>query len=255
MGCCVKFCKYIIFLLNILFSLAGIALIVMGAYIHISMTRYLDFLNSPYLNLSIVMILIGLVVFIISFFGCYGARTENYCMMLTYATLLVMITLSLIALALIIYFFKDNAKKVIEQNMKKAMRNYNSTDFDGVTDIWDTVQGSFHCCGVVNYTDWAEGLPGNTNGDVPDKCCKDPQVGCGKGLATITEKEAKVTIYTIGCFAKLEQLVVGEANMAIYIGVGIIIILFMGAFIACCVGRNMKKHSQDKYHATSQLSD
>ena len=100
--------KYIIFLLNFVFFLASVGLIGIGAHIQIKMTTYLDFLDAPYLNTSIVLIILGVVMLVVSFFGCCGACTENKCMLLTYASLLTLITLTMIAVSIVIYVFKVN---------------------------------------------------------------------------------------------------------------------------------------------------
>ena len=104
--CCENILKYAIFLLNFVFFLASVGLISIGAYLEYQKSTYLSFLDSPYLNTSIVLIIIGVVMLVVSFFGCCGACTENKCMLMTYATLLVLITLALIAVSIAIYVFK-----------------------------------------------------------------------------------------------------------------------------------------------------
>lgn len=243
MGCCDKMFKYIIFLLNFIFFLASVGLIGIGTHIQIKMSNYLDFLNSPYLNTSIVLIIIGVVMLIVSFFGCCGACTENKCMMLTYATLLSLITLTLVGLSIVIYVYKDDVKEVIEDQMQKGMENYNKAGHEGVTETWNMIQNDFDCCGVDNYKDWAKQEFGQ-NGDVPDDCCISETKGCGKGVGNLPDTEAKKKIYTTGCFAKLEQTIVGNESYAIGIGVGVVILLFIGVLISCCVGRRLGEDSR-----------
>ena len=86
MGCCDTMLRYIVFLINFVFFMASVALIAIGAYIRINMEQYLDFLDNKYLNASIVLIIIGVIIMIVAFFGCCGACTENACMMNTYGT-------------------------------------------------------------------------------------------------------------------------------------------------------------------------
>ena len=53
------------------------------AYYH----EYNRFLDDKYIYASDLLIVIGVIIFIISFFGCCGALKENACMTLTVTTL------------------------------------------------------------------------------------------------------------------------------------------------------------------------
>ena len=106
MGCCDNIIKYVIFLFNFIVFLVSVALIGMGAYIQVQMNQYLDFLGDTYLNTSVILIIIGGVMLLISFFGCCGACTENPCMVYTYAALMGLILLSAVGVAITIYVFK-----------------------------------------------------------------------------------------------------------------------------------------------------
>ncbi len=106
MGACDTMLKYVVFLINFVFFLTGIALIGIGAYIQVKMSQYLDFLGETYLNTSVILIIIGVVILVVTFFGCCGACTENYCMLYTYGTLLALVLLAAIGVAITIYVFK-----------------------------------------------------------------------------------------------------------------------------------------------------
>jgi len=233
MGCCEVLIKYIVFLFNFVFFLTSVALIGIGAYIQIHMTKYLDFLGNTYLNTSIILIIIGALMLIVTFFGCCGACTENPCMMYTYGTMLALIMLSLIGVAIVVYVFRGDAREVITKTMVESLKNYGDDDHKGVTETWDIMQSDFKCCGVDNYTDW-EGKPHFTTGDVPDTCCKVPTNGCGKGAAESLDK-----IYTTGCFVMFENYIVDNAAAAAGVGVGVIVLLFMGVCVSCCVARGL----------------
>ena len=154
MGCCDNIIKYVIFLFNFVVFLCSVALIGIGAYIQVQMKQYLDFLGDTYLNTSVILIIIGGVMLLISFFGCCGACTENPCMVYTYAAMMTLILLSMIGVAITIYIYKDDVNAVITDGMKKGQQNYGKPEFKGVTEAWNIVQHELKCCGVVNYTDW-----------------------------------------------------------------------------------------------------
>ena len=128
MGCCDTMLRYIVFLINFVFFLASVALIAIGAYINFHMRKYLDFLDSQYLNTSIVLIIIGAIILIVAFFGCCGACTENACMMYTYGTLMALILISLIGVAITIVVFKVRENKDCN-NFTYLTNNFILVDF------------------------------------------------------------------------------------------------------------------------------
>ena len=51
--------KYIILVFNLLFALAGLVIVGLGTYIQLGARHYLDFLDSAYLNIPILFIILG----------------------------------------------------------------------------------------------------------------------------------------------------------------------------------------------------
>jgi len=242
MGCCDVLIKYIVFLFNFVFFLTSVALIGIGAYIQIHMTKYLDFLSNTYLNTSIILIIIGALMLIVTFFGCCGASTENPCMMYIYGTMLTLIFLSLIGVAITVFVFRDDARKVITNTMTDSLKNYGQPGYKGVTETWNIMQSDFKCCGVNNSTDWATTPKFEDTDDVPDTCCKVFKDGCGKGKAT-----SKEDINLTGCFVKFEDFISSNATTSIGVGVGVIVLLFMGICVSCCVARGLaSKNSHER---------
>jgi len=235
MGCCDTMLRYIVFLINFVFFLASVALIAIGAYINFHMRKYLDFLDSQYLNTSIVLIIIGAIILIVAFFGCCGACTENACMMYTYGTLMALILISLIGVAITIVVFKDDVKTLVEEKMREGMQKYGQGDSEGVTKTWDVIQHESQCCGVDGFQDWANTTFGKS-GNVPDSCCIQEQVGCGTGAIANPDK-----INQQGCFAKFEKTILGNVAWAIGIGVAVAVLILIGICIACCQARTMKE--------------
>ena len=69
--------------LFLIFQISGIALIVTAALIQTVYATYLDFLGSQFLSAPVLFIIVGVVIFLVAFFGCCGAVKESNCMMLT----------------------------------------------------------------------------------------------------------------------------------------------------------------------------
>jgi len=280
MSCCEVLIKYIVFLFNFVLVLTSVALIGIGAFIQINMTKYFDFLGNTYLNTSIILIIIGALMLMVSFFGCCGACQKNPCIMYTYGTMLTLILVSLIGVASAVYVYRTDARDLITKTMTESLKNYKREEHEGnqeeseLTHVdesavsgfggdydyddeyydysedeeeekeeekvqcsslltWDNIQKEFECCGVNNFTDW-EGTPAfNETNDVPDSCCKNITLGCGKG-ASDTNK-----IYKTGCFIKFEGFVVDNVATVGGVGVGVIILLLLGICVSCYVARGL----------------
>ena len=153
MGFCSSTFKFFVFLLNFIFFLAGVAIIGIGAYMAIKMKDYFDFFATSDVKglenvglSSYVFIIVGVLVTVISFFGCCAACTDNKCMMGTFATLMGLILIAEVGVAVTLLVYKGQAKDVISEVMKKGMDGYGDPDKAGVTKGWDEIQETFTCC-------------------------------------------------------------------------------------------------------------
>ncbi|XP_043081325.1 CD9 antigen-like [Puntigrus tetrazona] len=73
-----KCIKYLLFFFNFIFWVCGLALIVLGVLAKVSINTT-AFLNG-YAGAPLVLIVVGVIIFFIAFFGCCGAWKENQCM-------------------------------------------------------------------------------------------------------------------------------------------------------------------------------
>jgi glucan phosphoethanolaminetransferase (alkaline phosphatase superfamily) len=176
MGFCGSTFKFLVFLFNFIFFLAGVAIIGLGSYMAINMKDYFDFLSTSDLapNVGVssyIFIVVGVIVAIIAFLGCCAACTDNKCMMGSYAVLMMLILIAELGVAITILIYKDKAKMVASDAMVKGLENYNKTGYEGVTKTWDEIQQRLKCCGVDTPQDWKNATElGNNN--APKSCCK-----------------------------------------------------------------------------------
>nr|CAD7401696.1 unnamed protein product [Timema cristinae] len=82
--------KYLLFVFNLVFvtvnisrQISGLALLVIGAIIQDVYSDYTDFLHGKFFAGPILLIVVGIIVFVVAFFGCCGAVKENHCMIIT----------------------------------------------------------------------------------------------------------------------------------------------------------------------------
>jgi len=214
MGCATSLVKFLIFFFNFLFVAGGVALVTFGVLFINGYKTYETILPDlgPYSFPPILIIVIGCIVFFIAFMGCCGTIRESKCMMMTYATVLLILLIAEVALVVLFYTHQDQLKDAMEKGLKKSLTEYEKEE---VREVWDTMQHNFECCGAQSYKDWgAAGVP------VPPSCCK--------------SKPCNNDYFTEGCVDKLFTELKTDYGMyaaAILAGVELLGILF-----GCCLG-------------------
>jgi hypothetical protein len=222
----------LVLVINLLLFIVGLAIIGVGIYLQVEMADYFDLFGDIKINSATIIIIIGCVVTIITFFGFCGACMKNPCMMKTFAGSIIVVLLIEAALVVVIYVHKDD----IKVQMKNALKNYNTDDGtkDGVTKIWDKMQHNYHCCGVEEPHDWEVKFSNTSTPDaVPESCCKVEKPGCGKDARKNPDSKE---IYSTGCFEKFAL----DTTAAGIIGGLLLAIQLLAILVACCMARGMK---------------
>ena len=223
MGCATSLVKYIVFIFNFLFLLAGIAFIAIGAVYLLgikSFTATLDKTGIPFSLAPSLLIVFGVIVFVISFFGCCGAIKESSCLLITYGIILLVLFLLQVAIGVYAFIqFKDSNgvdKMKIEDELTKTLRSYNTNN--QAKETFDSLQSQLECCGVKGPNDW---LPGPT---VPPSCCKRDAAVCYSSDA-----------HREGCFEVLYKFLRKSITIIGIVIVSIGAIELLGAISALCL--------------------
>nr|KAG5688156.1 hypothetical protein BaRGS_028449 [Batillaria attramentaria] len=206
--------------------IAAIALIAVGAYVQVKLVDYYDFFGNSYSGPGILLIVVGVLIFIIAFFGCMGALKENYCLTMTFAVLLGIIFIMMIAGGIAAYVLQDDIEAEVSKTLLDAEQNYNTSG--GVQKSWDLLQRDFNCCGVNSSSEWLKHL----NNTYPQSCCKD-EANCDNTKAA--------DMKTGGCENAFISWM--EDNVAIIggVGIGLAFIMVVGVLFACCLARAIRK--------------
>lgn len=147
--------KYMIFLLNFIFWLFGGLLIGIGFYAFLDKFQAtglirIDTFYDILLNISLVMILMGAIIFVVSFAGCLGALRENTCLLKFYSMCLLLFFLLEMAVAIVGFVFPHAMNTVLEDSFTdKIITTYR--DDPDLQNLIDFAQQEFHCCGLRSF--------------------------------------------------------------------------------------------------------
>jgi len=224
-----KCVKFLLFAFNLIFVIAAIALIAVGAYVQIKLVDYYDFFGNEYTGPGILLICVGVFIFLIAFFGCMGALKENYCLTMSFAVLLAVVFIMMIAGGIAAYVMRNDIETEVTSILSKAQANYNQAGHEGVTKTWDKLQREFTCCGIKNSTEWTA----RTNGTYPVSCCIDEET-CSTPPTAAQVKQTPCEDAFVN-WLKDKVAIIGG------VGVGLAFIMIVGVLFACCLARAIRK--------------
>jgi CD63 antigen len=75
--------KYLLFVFNLLFFVSGVVMLAIGAVIYVVYAHYYNFVYDSFQSAPLILIIVGVIIFLVAFFGCCGACKENHCMIIT----------------------------------------------------------------------------------------------------------------------------------------------------------------------------
>jgi len=226
-----KCVKFLLFLFNFIFWICGLALIIVGILVQVTLNSTLMIKDPSASAVPILIIGVGVVIFFIAFFGCCGAWKENYCMVTTFVLLLCLIIIVEIGAAIAGYIYRGKVSAVVQDSLGDMISKYNSTA--EVHKAVNKIQTELKCCGVNNYTDWSGHLPEANS--VPDTCCVNITTNCGRGAMTDASK-----IHQEGCRSAVELLLKKNIQWIIVAALIIAFLQIMGVVFSCLLMRGIR---------------
>jgi len=223
-----NFVRYLLFILNFCLVITGIIIISVGATVQGVYHGVHGFLDDNYFTIPKLLIAIGVIIFIVAFFGCCGAIKENYCMVLTFAVLMITIFILELSAGISGYVLRNEAAVMLKNNLNRTMSDYTNVTY--LTKLWDEVQRDFECCGLDGPNDWMlQPIQG-----VPVSCCK-----VESGL--VTTLNCNITnAFPKGCLNKLSVYVKEHAVSLGTAGVILAMIQLIGVFLTCYVAKKIR---------------
>lgn len=238
-----KMIKYLLFAFNFIFVVFGFVLIGIGAVVEVMYREVVSISSNAISVAPILMVVIGVMMLLIAFFGCCGAYKESYCMISCFAVLLTFIFVLELAATLSAYILRSNVEEYLTDSFNTTVRTYNEKK----ENPFDFIQQKFQCCGFDGPDGYQNSLDFQTQAShnihdrgvtnpreipVPDSCCEKEVEFCGIYNTT--------AIYTTGCVNKIEKSVKEEILIVGGVGLAVIFIQLTGIGFACLLMRNIK---------------
>ncbi|NXC11530.1 CD82 protein, partial [Orthonyx spaldingii] len=241
----------------LLFQILGAVILGFGIWILADKTSFIAVLqmSSPSLKTgAYVLIGVGALTMLMGFLGCLGAVNEIRCLLGLYFTCLMIILLTQVAAALVIYFHKETLKEELSGVVKGLIGTYDPADEDqrNLQDAWDYVQTQIACCGWTGAQDWEKNeiLKNKSYTEYPCSCSNESKGSEEEGgfcslddPVNGTATYANWPVHEQGCMNGVEEWL--KDNLGIILGVctGVAVIELLGMILSISLCKNI--HSED----------
>lgn len=228
---CGSFMKYSMFIVNFIIFLGGMIVVGLGIWTVVDKSFANELLGTNlYAGAVYVLIATGILVSLISCFGCFGSAKEVRCMLVTYFIAVFLIFVTMLVGGILGYVFREKVTKTMHNSMLGSIRSYGN--YGPITEAWDETQSRLHCCGVNSYRDWNE--------QIPDSCCQEPVPGKRQRCNYLVENQNSFTLFTQGCLNVTVNYV--REHAAIIGGAGIVVacLMVLGMIFSCALFKMIK---------------
>nr|XP_057933608.1 tetraspanin-33 [Doryrhamphus excisus] len=257
--------KYLLFLFNFIFWLIAMAMIAIGVYARVEKHAETA-LACLSVDPAMMLLVVGVLMFIITFCGCVGSLRENICLLQFFCISLTIIFLLQLAAGVLGFIFSDKARNKVTQMVTNAIVHYRD-DID-LQNLIDFGQKQFSCCGAVTYGDWSKNMyfnctasnPSQERCAVPFSCCiitKDEVINtmCGQGMQEMEYVKASNYIYTNGCIDKVVDWIHSNLFLLGGIALGLAIPQLVGILLSQILINQIKDQIELQNYNQKHRSD
>lgn len=224
--------KYLLFCFNLLFAITGLIILIVGARAQHSLSPYVDLTGENfYISGPIVLIIVGVIVFVVAFFGCCGAVKENHCMIVTFSVFLLIIFVAELAVGIAGYVKHQELEDQIIYNLNKTIKEY--PDNKDVQNTFNIIQTDLQCCGIYGPDDWKK----SGIAQIPDSCCASQEIQ--EGVVMPCNADSKF-LHHEGCLGEVVKFLTRIGAILGGVGLGIAAVQLLGVIFACCLARSIR---------------
>ncbi|KAM9489721.1 uncharacterized protein ACWYII_002710 isoform 1-T1 [Salvelinus alpinus] len=201
--------RYLMMLLSGIIFVSGLVLFGLGVWIRYGAATFVQVMGSfsaQLVTISYVCMCLGAILSLLGFIGCYGAWSENRCLIMLYFFIVSMMFTAEVTGVIFILVYKDLVEVTIRGASKDSLRmSYmGPTAADPISTAWNTIMVHYKCCGFDNSTaDFKNSVfSANTGLLYPKTCCVDLTSSACDGLDT-----TQGLIHPKSCITKLINVI------------------------------------------------
>ncbi|XP_026233962.1 tetraspanin-15 [Anabas testudineus] len=242
--------------------LIGGFILAIGIYAEVERQRYKT-LHGVFLAPSIILILLGILMFVVSFIGVLACLRDNLTLLKVFMyTLAVCLLLELLG-GILGLLFRNQTVGLLNKSIRKGIVNYyDDLDFKNLMDF---VQKKFKCCGGQEFTDWEVNMyhncsaPGPLACGVPYTCCISPKPNevantmCGYKVLDKERLGLIDTIHIRGCTDAFFIYLMDNYKIMAGLLLGILLPQFFGVIISWLYITRIEDAIEEYGHQTDTL--
>ncbi|XP_015593363.1 tetraspanin-9 isoform X2 [Cephus cinctus] len=227
---CGRCMKYSLFFANLLIFIGGVVVAGLSIWALVEKIPFIgELVGNDLLSGAVYVLLVGgIVVAFIAFFGCIGASREIKCMLLTYFIIVFLLFVTMLVGGVLGYVFREKLVDTMHREMKSSLLQYDK--HASIRTAWNTTQTLMQCCGVDSWRDWHR-----NNLELPDSCCREIEPGrrfhCNTGPDTVIA----TTTYLEGCVNRTQVHLQKHAAVLGGAGIAVALLMFFGMIFSCAL--------------------
>ncbi|NXV73510.1 TSN15 protein, partial [Atlantisia rogersi] len=145
----------------------GLVILCVGIYAEVERQKHKT-LDGIFLAPAIILLLLGLTMFIVSFVGMVGSLRDNRTLLKMVKLLLNIYLVPFPRKSRVFFIFYPQINPVFHSSIQDGIRHYyDDLDFKNILDF---VQEKFSCCGGDEYRDWEVNQYHSCNSSGPLAC-------------------------------------------------------------------------------------
>lgn len=224
--------RALLFLFNIVLWICGFSLVWAGVWMRHELSNYFK-ISTEYSTVApTVLVTIGTIIILVSTLACACIVKVQQTLLVIYGAFLIMILFTVITLSAYMYTYRDRLTSGLAEGIEYDIVNYNTPSSNN-TKLIDFVQKQLECCGRESYQDWTK----SPLKMAPVSCCVGPANKCNRF--------DPMSLYSIGCMPKLQNLF--NTNLSLIGTAASAIALFplFGTMLTFCLAATSRKHGYE----------
>ncbi|XP_053692088.1 CD63 antigen-like [Sabethes cyaneus] len=175
-----KWIKFFLFMINVMFVFTAVLVISTGAAIQSVYSDFTSFIDEQFYSPTFMFISVGMITLVIAAFGFIGTIRESSLLINIYCGILSVVVLLEVTATLVGIYHRQEIDQILMKTMNTSMQNYPWNN--NMQDSVDYMQIQLECCGVKGYGDWKDVFAVDLVNDelrteLPASCCYSYQNG------------------------------------------------------------------------------